>query len=85
MFLQVLDTDILPCFPYRDDGILLYQAMEKYVSSIVFGNYGKNLLLHQQALQITSAKYLEELLKLMDILQAAMCLHLNLFKACKSA
>jgi len=43
----VLDTDILPCFPYRDDGILLYQAMEKYVSSIVFGNYDLPEKLHE--------------------------------------
>ena len=38
---QVMDTDTIPHYPYRDDGLLIYQVMEKYVTSVVVGNYGE--------------------------------------------
>nr|XP_053629169.1 allene oxide synthase-lipoxygenase protein-like isoform X1 [Cherax quadricarinatus] len=35
----VLDTDILPYYPYRDDGVPLYNAIKKYVTTVVTHHY----------------------------------------------
>lgn len=40
---QVLDQRILPNYSYRDDGMLLYKAIESYISKIVRHYYGKVL------------------------------------------
>ena len=37
---QLGDPSILPEFPYRDDGLLLYDAIKKYVADIVNIYYG---------------------------------------------
>lgn len=40
--LQLLDTDILPDYPYRDDGVPLYEAIKRYVSKVVNNHYRKH-------------------------------------------
>ena len=35
------DPSVLPDYPYRDDGLMLYNAINKYVTSIVEARYGK--------------------------------------------
>lgn len=35
------DRTILPDYPYRDDGTLIWNAIHNYVSTIVGGIYGK--------------------------------------------
>ena len=39
--LQVLDPSVLPDYPYRDDGLLLYEAIYRYVSSVIEARYGR--------------------------------------------
>jgi len=36
-----LDPSILPDYPYRDDGLLLYDAIYRYVSSVIEARYGR--------------------------------------------
>lgn len=36
----VWDLSILPDYPYRDDGLLLYDAIKRYVSSVIEARYG---------------------------------------------
>ena len=43
----VMDKDVLPVFPYRDDGLLLYNAIKTYVTKIINYFYGRsNYLFH---------------------------------------
>ncbi|XP_044181127.1 polyunsaturated fatty acid lipoxygenase ALOX15B-like isoform X3 [Acropora millepora] len=35
----VLDPSVLPDYPYRDDGLLLYEAIYRYVSSVIEARY----------------------------------------------
>jgi arachidonate 5-lipoxygenase len=37
----VLDPKILPYYPYRDDGVPLYNAIKKYVTRVIHYFYGK--------------------------------------------
>lgn len=37
----VNDTEALEYYPYRDDGLLLWGAIHKYVSAVVDAYYGK--------------------------------------------
>ena len=37
----LMDKDVLPEFPYRDDGLLVYEAIKTYVSKIIKYYYGK--------------------------------------------
>ena len=37
---QLLDMRVLGNYGYRDDGMLLYKAIMKYVNKIVFNHYG---------------------------------------------
>ena len=48
-FSQVLDPRVLPNYGFRDDGMLLYKAIEQYVSKIVRHYYGEciNQSIHQ--------------------------------------
>ena len=39
--IQVGDPSILPEFPYRDDGMLMYNAIKRYVADIVNIYYGE--------------------------------------------
>ena len=36
----VLDESVLPNYPYRDDGILLYNALKEYVTNVLKIYYG---------------------------------------------
>ena len=38
---QVWDLSVLPDYPYRDDGLLLYDAIKRYVSSVIEARYGR--------------------------------------------
>ena len=38
---QVSDPSVLPDYPYRDDGLLLYNAINKYVTSVIEARYGE--------------------------------------------
>lgn len=37
----VLDPNVLPYYPYRDDAIPLYKVIKKYVSTVVSEVYGE--------------------------------------------
>lgn len=37
----VNDPEVLPNYHYRDDGTLIYEAIEEYVRTVVNGYYGK--------------------------------------------
>lgn len=37
------DPEVLPKYYFRDDALLLFEIIEKYVSEVVNGNYGKFL------------------------------------------
>jgi hypothetical protein len=53
--LQVDDTDALPFYPYRDDALLTWKALWKYVEDIVALYYGKKYIVScitQNALDI---------------------------------
>ncbi|XP_070554731.1 polyunsaturated fatty acid 5-lipoxygenase-like [Ptychodera flava] len=41
------DPEVLPDYPYRDDGILTCQAIESYVTKIVDGNYDTQVKLEE--------------------------------------
>ena len=41
--LQLADPSVLPEFPYRDDGMLVYSAIKKYVTDIINIYYGGSL------------------------------------------
>lgn len=49
-----MDKDVLPVFPYRDDGLLVYEAIKTYISKIIKYYYGKILRL---ILSISSIVY----------------------------
>lgn len=38
----VLDPEILPYYPYRDDAIPLYKVIKKYVNTVVKHHYGRS-------------------------------------------
>jgi len=38
--MQVLDSRVLPNYGYRDDGLLLFKAVDTYVSKVVRCYYG---------------------------------------------
>ena len=40
----VADREALPNYHYRDDALLIYEAMEKYVRFVVEAHYGNNFL-----------------------------------------
>lgn len=42
LLLQVYDKEVLPNFHYRDDGLLLYNAINTYVTKYVNLYYGKS-------------------------------------------
>ena len=37
----VMEKDVLPVYPYRDDGLLLYNAIKTYVTKIINHFYGR--------------------------------------------
>ena len=37
----LMDKDVLPVFPYRDDGLLVYEVIKTYASKIVKHYYGR--------------------------------------------
>ena len=37
----VADPEALPHYYYRDDAMLLWEAIKKYVSTVIEGHYGK--------------------------------------------
>ena len=41
---QVLDARVLPNYCYRDDGMLLYKAIDAYVTKIVRFYYGNSII-----------------------------------------
>ena len=41
---QVLDEAVLPNYPYRDDGILVYNVIKDYVTNVLNIYYGGNFL-----------------------------------------
>lgn len=40
----MLDPAILPNYPYRDDAIAIFDAIEEYVSTVVNHFYGKKFI-----------------------------------------
>lgn len=49
---QVMDKNILPYYPYRDDGVPLFNAIKRYVTKVVNHYYGENLSCVTAVLQI---------------------------------
>ena len=55
------DPEALPHFYYRDDGLLHWNAIKKYVSTVVEGRYGKFVYHIPPAyihIKLTSGKFL---------------------------
>ena len=40
VILQVMDKNVLPFYPYRDDATAVYEAIKRYVSAMVAHFYG---------------------------------------------
>ena len=40
ILLQLLNPDVLPVYPFRDDGLLVYDATKTYVHDVLNKNYG---------------------------------------------